>query len=319
MKGYVDYKILLLEKELINREYKTLFNLWGNCIGEPRADLVRECQNDALRQLRASSPKFMLKADQKNVWSTSNHPPVNDVKRVEVGLLSFRDYAVLDLMQLETICDTYKDDNTVLGKKYYIKFLNELVTDSRKFIDYANFGYKWIKDLHITRTKAHCQSTTKCSNKEIWEGWTGFKIHTNTAVYCSCAFSPLILDSNKCKKDIYVRTDGKRPSSYKLVSYNFPSSKAAGEEYGQWALYYNHDTYSRKLKEVVEKYWKVNILDMITTWESIYNKAVEAISETQSSDEQALDEPSLEEDYSTRFKERYVQAVRSAGSNVALH
>ena len=318
MKGYVDYKILLLEKELINREYKTLFNLWGNCIGEPRADLVRECQNDALKQLRASSPKFLLMADQKNVWSTSNYPPVNDVKRVEVGLLSFRDYALLDLMQLETISDTYKDDNTVLGKKYYIKFLNELVTDSKLFIDYANFGYKWIKDLHITRTSAHCRSTYKCSSKEIWEGW-GIKVHTVTAVYCSCAFSPAILESAKCKEDIDVRVDGKRLSGFMLYGYNVNSYGAAGREFGKRTIYGKHSRYSSNLKAVVEKYWKVNILDMIPTWESIYNKAVKAISETQSSDEPVLDEPSSEEYYSPRFKERYVQAVRSAGSSDALH
>ena len=318
MKGYVDHKILLLEKELINREYKTLFNMWGNCIGELDADLVRECQKDALKQLRASSPKFLLKADQRNVWTTSNRPAVNDVKRIEVGLLSFRDYAVLDLMQLETISDTYKDVSTELGKKYYIKFLKELVTDSKKFIDYAKFGYKWIEDLHITRTSAHCQSSYNCTTKDVWEGFI-IKVKTVTKFSCSCAFSPVILESAKCEEKMDVRVDGKTPEAYLLYNYNVNSYKEAGIEFGRRTIYDKHSIYSSNLKAVVEKYWKVNILDMIPTWESIYSKAVEAVSEAQSSDEPAVDEPSSEEYYSPRFKERYVQAVRSARSSVPIH
>merc|ERR1719427_2053558 len=47
MKGYVDGKVIDLEKGLIDKEYKSLFILWANCIKEPTADDVNECQRDA--------------------------------------------------------------------------------------------------------------------------------------------------------------------------------------------------------------------------------------------------------------------------------
>ena len=122
MKGYVDYKVIELEKRITVKQYRTLFNLYTGCIeGTISRDEILRCVRRAEKQIKASFPKFMildkrmkgLKPLKKNrSYFTKNKsaaPSYDDVKRIEAGIISFRNYANLHLIVIGSLINSYKD------------------------------------------------------------------------------------------------------------------------------------------------------------------------------------------------------------------
>ena len=73
MKGYVDFKVIQMEKDLINREYRTMSNLFNNCIKEHTKEEVNHCMRDAERLTSATSPKFMILDSKMAIYNSVSH------------------------------------------------------------------------------------------------------------------------------------------------------------------------------------------------------------------------------------------------------
>jgi hypothetical protein len=116
MKGYVDAKVLGLEKELVTKEYRTMFTLWSNCASETSVAKVDTCMLDAIRLINSGGPKFYkfssvsqfpvppkgLKRTRKYLTDNpSKAPAYYEVKRLEISVMGFRDYVTLRLMALD--------------------------------------------------------------------------------------------------------------------------------------------------------------------------------------------------------------------------
>ena len=139
MKGYVDFKVIEMEKDLINREYRVMSNLFHNCIKEHTEEEVNRCMRDAERMASATSPKFMILDSKMKTYNSISHnrqyfeantdkaPSYYDVKRLEAGIISFKDYANLHLLMLSTLVNTYNatNDNSTNGMKFYKRYLND--------------------------------------------------------------------------------------------------------------------------------------------------------------------------------------------------
>lgn len=139
MKGYVEVRVIQMEKDLINREYRTLSNLFHNCIKEHTKQEVNRCMRDAEKLASATSPKFMILDSKMAAYNSVSHnrqyfeantdksPSYYDVKRLEAGIISFKDYANLHLLILSTLVNTYNatNDNSTNGMKYFKRYLND--------------------------------------------------------------------------------------------------------------------------------------------------------------------------------------------------
>ena len=146
MKGYVDHRVITLERDLINREYKVLFNLFAGCIKEATKNNVNRCMRNAERTTAASAPKFMILASKMGIYS-ENHksrayydkypskaPSYYNIKRMEAGILSFRDYANIHLLMISTLLETYKSDPSLSHASYYVRLYTREQLAAGKFL-----------------------------------------------------------------------------------------------------------------------------------------------------------------------------------------
>ena len=132
MEGYVDYKVIQLEKDLVNREYRSLFNLFGNCVKEATKNQVNECMRDAETKASSDAPKYTILDTKMGAYTDSTEfrsyydsnpskaPSFYDVKRIEAGIISFRDFATLHLLMISTLLDTYKSDASLPNAAFYV-------------------------------------------------------------------------------------------------------------------------------------------------------------------------------------------------------
>ena len=108
MEGYVDGKVIELEKRLMNREYKTLHRYWVDCVQQSNEKNSIDCMRRGHRFIHAHLPHFQILADNFNSRSRVL-PSYYDIKRLEVGLIPFREYAALHLCALQVVvCEVKK-------------------------------------------------------------------------------------------------------------------------------------------------------------------------------------------------------------------
>ena len=73
MEGYADAKVINIEKDLINREYRTLFNYFAGCVKETTKAKVDQCMIEAEKLTNAASPKFMILDTMMNSYKPTLH------------------------------------------------------------------------------------------------------------------------------------------------------------------------------------------------------------------------------------------------------
>ena len=153
MEGYTDKRVLDIGRELVKSDFQTLYNLWKNCIKESSKAQADDCQQDAIRYIEASQPKFMklrslMNAYDPKKWERATRPNHYEVKGIETRLTIFRDYATLHLMALQALINTLKDDKSAVGKLSYKRYLKDMQKSLLLYHRYAYWAYRWIHVRH---------------------------------------------------------------------------------------------------------------------------------------------------------------------------
>ena len=223
MKAYVGEKTISLEKDLVNREYKTLFRLWGNCVKEVTKEKVNECMEDA-KDIMAARPKFAIFGDK---VQADIQPSVDDVKRIEANLITFRDYVILNLACLSTLVATFK--NNPAKKAEYNRYANDLNNEIKWCVNYAKNTVFIIREMHADPN--HCKKTSECTGFTQYREPTIWRTHTMSYLYCSCVIDPADVSTRACKVQVKMQMDGKRTyTRYPLLtSSKYEAAKALGE------------------------------------------------------------------------------------------
>jgi len=179
MTDYVDAKDLEVERIVMDNHYNEIFDRWVNCAREITAEKANTCQQRA--QNKISSARFHFQPfdelfEEKNTnenrplytpdfsyrasagtwqWMKENcgydkHARAEclsheQVKRLEIGIIPFRDYASLHLLVLKTLEATYKSksnrDRVACG--YYKRYLSTIASKADYYIRYAKWAYEW--------------------------------------------------------------------------------------------------------------------------------------------------------------------------------
>lgn len=178
MKDYADVRDLQLEKRLMNNEYKQLFDQWVQCSRKFTQEESENCQKAVEDQIRSSRyhfqplhDKFGQKFNGKLVynpnfnyrksagtWQWMNkHCGVKEyagaeclshyeAKRLEIGIIAFRDYATLHLLALKTLEASYKShpiNTDTLACKNYRRYLGDIKDRADMYVRYARWAYEW--------------------------------------------------------------------------------------------------------------------------------------------------------------------------------
>ena len=107
MEGYVDGRVIELEKRLMSNEYKTLHRYWTDCAQQSNEENSIDCQRHSNRLMFAHLPHFQILAE--IFYSRSEaSPSYYDVKRLEAGLIPFREYAALHVYTLQVLVSLFK-------------------------------------------------------------------------------------------------------------------------------------------------------------------------------------------------------------------
>ena len=304
MKGYVDDRTLNLEKDLIDREYKSLFKLWGNCLKEVRKAQVDECQEDATKDIVAARPKFAVFSDR---VINNQVLSVYEVKRLEANLITFRDYVALSLASLSAITATYA--NNYYKRLEFQRYATDLNNEIEFAKNYVRNAVAMIKRMHTDGN--HCQDTFHCKTGDYWEGWPA--VHTFNTVTCTCVFDRAEVSTHTCGKEVWIRWDGKKNlgSNY----YYFDTKITDWGKSGEWVarrLLAEHD-YVNKLKQSIHNYWQGEVVDLIPAWEGLKVITVSG-DEMESNDEQSV----VQQDWMSERSANYQRRLQKVKEEMAM-
>eukprot|EP00111_Clytia_hemisphaerica_P004010 TCONS_00011489-protein len=156
MKDYVDTEIIRLLKDINHQKYKFLYSYWTGCIEGP-ANETELCQREANRLIQASVNEFAMYSDQFDRNTLKFNPLLtgDQIKRVEVNLILFRNYVFLSVMAMKTITSTYKDQQE---KAYVDLYENQLQKNVKFYNDYAKASVDLVKQINLNYTSNYFSS-----------------------------------------------------------------------------------------------------------------------------------------------------------------
>jgi len=305
MEGYVDSQIITVEKNLIQREYQTCFNLWTACVDEASPELSNECQREAYATLSAKRPKFAVFAS-KIMGKTALSG--FEARELEAYLVPFRDYANLVLMMLKPLVETYSKVNTAEGKRHYDRYSKALKTQSEFYEKYATLAVEAILKVHNGKGGyGVCQKSLDCGPiKEIKEGF--WNTHTANSGRCNV----IIEDGTKqsCQVSMTIRKDGKKPSNYYVFNYPNANSDAEGaREYSSRILLPECRKYQIINSKIAKAYWQGELLDFIPVWKKTKDIGKRGVRRDVPVDDVLADEDEDEFEFSPRFRSRWQKAL----------
>jgi len=272
MKNYMDLETMNIIKDRVNVEFIHMFTLYSGCLKEVSLQRAIECQEDANQYIRSGFSMFMLFTDELKKFTESSPPTVDQIKKMELTFLPFREYATLSLMQLQNLKDTYRDnqDSLTNGPTIYRELLGKLSSDAQNRINYAQNMFKWI-DLAYDKSTKRCEDTktssSRCTNEGSWGG------NTVCTASTKCQFDKMIPFKKYCAARCTVRVDGQK--IYKAV--NFPGKNYGNEEAGKVftaeKLDEKADEYLNRQSAAVKNYYQAEIFTSIPVWQEIKNRA----------------------------------------------
>lgn len=262
MKGYVDSKVIDLEKRLVKDKYEKYFNLWRDCVDVPNAKKQVECQERAYDGAASALSQFALYKDK-----LDNLTPYQS-RELEAYLFVFRDYANLVLMMLKPLVLTFRDDKSKTGVKQFKLYSRKIKDMTAFFIKYARRAVNAIVNAH---KKSPCLDTVSSSyHKKIMEGDVSWwKVNTANYEIMKCTIDEGV--QQFCKVKMTIRVDGK--NSYSEESFSACGSKnwrCATRELAKKIMKDKVKIYTEKDSKVVAAFWKKEILDFVPVWEKAY-------------------------------------------------
>eukprot|EP00794_Sanderia_malayensis_P008847 gene8847-9795_t len=321
MKGYVDTRVITLEKELMTKEYRTMFNFFGSCVKEFSTKDVNKCMRQAEKTTSSSSPKFMVldaSMSQYNPYipeksvnrpyfeKNGGAPSYYDTKRIEAGLVTFKDYANLHLMIISTLVNTYKGDMSKEGKHYYQLYLKEQKTAAEKYSKYAKWAYKWVK-IRNYEEDINGKFKRYCSKPKVIRegGWPG--VQTQQQSHCWVECSGL---RKRCKYRISIRVDGKTPSSYQRMYFPgvhsyFSAAKYHGKGFGDKTC----QEIQNGLKHDITTYWDGILMNNVKVWDEIAAKVTPELAKLPASDPSSYVDFAVDDLYNEDYARRINNAI----------
>lgn len=274
LQDYSDVKDLQLEKTIMSRNYKELFDKWSKCAKHRPGRDPNQCQTQAEGDIESARYHFQpvqSEFDEKRNGKQKYDPhfyyryvatwqwmeemkgsglfwalTYEQVKKLEIGLIPFRDYATLHLIALEALANSYKDKVGDLACKSYKHTLSLIVEKSDYYVRYVKWAYEWIyirqyeENMYFgvkgrsgggpdSATRNGFMATRKCSGGK-----------------CTIECSQMMKD-NICT----VQRRRRRKRSYEVMR---KANSLCDEYMGQ-------------LKRKLTEFWTENVLDVANRWE----------------------------------------------------
>jgi len=281
MQAYVDQAILTADKELMNQDYSQYHDYFTDCVNEVIEEDMWSCVKEAERWSGSDRAKFLRYETEMKTEGWVATP--DDVKRMEVLFLTFRDYAQLRIMIYLTLTGYYQnqtdnEDAAKLAKRY----LEDLRDDVDSYIKYTNFVYKTISDMHNVQD-TFLQNNIVCDDKvkEIKEK----NVHTWDKLYCRYLFSPMLISTETCDYygQVRAKSDCPCPDTGRNRGHCDHNWHVEGKseswnvirEDGYWFIIHKFDNYTSQMKESVSNYWKPQVIDnCLPNWQKLYDQVV---------------------------------------------
>ncbi|XP_031561476.1 uncharacterized protein LOC116297393 [Actinia tenebrosa] len=173
LQDYIDVQTLQLERLIMTRNYKELFDKWSRCANHRPGRDPNQCQEDAeedivsarfhfqplqelLEEKQSSGkqkydPHFYFRYIATWQWMKEYEgkgyfwaPTYDEVKKLEIGLIPFRDYATLHLVALEALANSYKDKVGDESCEIYKHTLALIAQNSDYYVRFVKWAFEWI-------------------------------------------------------------------------------------------------------------------------------------------------------------------------------
>ena len=260
MDNLISKKVRKFERNLMKKEYVFFSEYWKQCIKEQNMTEANRCQRESHHLVWANRLKFTVFYDKwknnKNIFATEAF-----VRRAEVNLITFRNFAQLDIMILLTLIETYKDDNTVVGRKILHRYQQYLCTSIKFYYDYLSWSVGQVKRAYASYSIS--KNDYKC--KKISETRKGFfRVHTADQYTCYARLGYSEPKTSKCELYLTERVDGKHPHR------NYYCCGAM--QVGGFILEKKFRYYHRKEIAAVRNYMISEFRDTLKQWANIQRK-----------------------------------------------
>ena len=287
MQAYVDQAVLDLEKELTDVDFTQYHIYFTSCIKEVSDTNINQCMEEAERLSGSDFNRFMPYLNEMS--DPSWKPTAENVKKLEIHFMSFRNYAQLRILTLLTLATTYRDfeSDDAASMDYAVKqaarYYTALKTETAKYADYGKKVYNFIHNMY-NQDVSYVEQKTTCGDKEdVYEGGWG-KVLTQRHYICKILMSPVLVSTQTCQTRSGVRMDGKcPPSSCSPCCAGCADSLVASKGTSVKEFTPLFKEYQEKMVKQLEFYWKPQVTAQIPLWESIHTQLEKMVSSKYSS------------------------------------
>lgn len=275
LQDYADVKDLQLERRVMTRNYKELFDKWQECLTYSTKKEANACQARVERAVKSARFQFQTLQtmfDQKGkddkplydpnfdyryvaTWqwmkkykgSHVNYPSYDEVKRLEIGLIPFRNYVTLHLLVLEALIKTQEaqGDEGCSDLKFYLQRMAER---SDYYVRYVKWAYEWIY-IRQYEENMYFGIPGRAGGGPASQARGGF-LSTK-----ECSGRTCTVECSQMMKD-------------NICTFNNGSPKFVDQERKNIC-----ETYLAEVKKQLSDFWKDQILDVAKIWEKYGQQA----------------------------------------------
>ena len=278
MRELINEKVTNLEKTLMIDEYLTNANYWKSCMEVANVEDGNRCQEEAYRLSWSKRSKF---APFYTTWDDgegSIYESEENFRRAEVNLITFRNYAELNIVMLLTLIESYKGCSPNLDEEIYQGDNERYQRDKERYQHYqeelttcVDFSYKYLKWSTEQVQKAYDEFSLdthghlSCKNtQEVWEGWP--KVHTADYYHCTARLGYGYSVSSKCDIMFTQRFDGKRVHGYGH------ENEGGVTRVGPGYVDRRYRTSISKERKAVKNYMASEFRDILNKWKDVSDK-----------------------------------------------
>jgi len=273
LKNYVDNEFAQHIRESLEKQYKEMASYWALCLNEKTKDGVNDCIRTAFNGLQAKESHFVIYLTE---MESSQNLSIKETLRLEATMDIFRNYVFLNLLELTTLIETFKDDT-----HYLPIFKRTMQMNIDRYAKYATWAVDLIIDAHLNYGKdkgAFCQENFECGEVSTHKGSYAFiQVDKSKSTTCSCKIDPL--NPVRCSVDMEVYVDD---SEYGTIDTEIWKEvpKLDGTQYEEHVSnmkdranlilrYGKAPFYVERLEASLKTYWKKSILVSVEKWRKL--------------------------------------------------
>jgi len=270
LKNYVDNEFAQHIRGSLEKQYKEMASYWALCLNEKTKEGVNDCIREAFNGLQAKESHFVIYLTE---MKSNQKLSIKETLRLEATMDIFRNYVFLNLLELTTLIETFKDDT-----HYLPIFKRTMHTNVDRYAKYSTWAVDLIIDAHLNHGKDRsgaCQETFKCEAVTTNKGSLAFfQVDTSKSTTCSCKIDPL--NPVKCSVDIevYIRDGDYGTIDTKiwkevpeLIGTHYEKQVSNMKDRANLILRYGKAPfYVQRLEAGLKTYWKKSILVSVERW-----------------------------------------------------